>query len=137
LYSASNHRLFSVETTANQRLLLDQIASDLSFKSKDDFYHLSIQVPFISFKFNLHKEIKKRGLAKALKQYQHPSTLLSTVYPEHVWLPWKFDKCPHSYWEDLNNQRKFLDWMGKQLNFKEFSDWYSVTYKVLNKENCV
>jgi hypothetical protein len=59
------------------------------------------------------------------------SKLLSTVYSEHEWLPWKFSKSSHHFWGDLENQRKFLDWVVKQLNYKEFQDWYQVSYKVV------
>jgi hypothetical protein len=59
------------------------------------------------------------------------SNLLAEVYPENEWLPWKFVICPHNYWDDMKNQRKFIDWAAKQLNIKEKSDWYNVTVKCL------
>jgi hypothetical protein len=58
------------------------------------------------------------------------SNFLSEVYPDIDWLPWKFEKCPHNYWNSLKNQRQFMDWAGKELKVKEMSDWYKVTYKV-------
>jgi hypothetical protein len=58
--------------------------------------------------------------------------LLSNVYPDYNWLPWKFAECPLPYWDDVKNQRKFLDWAAKELNIKEMSDWYNVTNKVIN-----
>ena len=48
------------------------------------------------------------------------------VYPEYDWLPWKFEKCPKKYWHDVKNERKFMDWAGKELNVKEMSDWYNL-----------
>lgn len=57
--------------------------------------------------------------------------MLSTVYPEYPWLPWKFAKCPDGYWDDINNQRQYMDWLGQSLGFKELSDWYSIGQKVL------
>jgi hypothetical protein len=65
------------------------------------------------------------------KYHGSPLQLLSEVFPEYEWLPWKFDKCPDNYWNDEKNQRKFFDWAAKQLNIKEMSDWYNVTYKVI------
>ena len=55
---------------------------------------------------------------------------LSIVYPDYDWLPWKFGKCPKNFWENVNNQRKFLDWAGKELGTKDMSDWYKITYEV-------
>ena len=51
------------------------------------------------------------------------------MYPEYEWLPWKFDAAPRHYWESLENQRKFMDWAGKELGIKEMSDWYKVSQK--------
>jgi hypothetical protein len=59
-----------------------------------------------------------------------PSRLLSTLYPEYDWLPWKFDRCPNKFWENVNNQRKFMEWATKELNIKDMSDWYTVSVKV-------
>ena len=56
--------------------------------------------------------------------------LLSAAFPEYEWLPWKFNKCPRNFWDDLKNQRKFMDWAGKELGIKEMSDWYKVMEKV-------
>jgi hypothetical protein len=56
--------------------------------------------------------------------------MLSTVYPEYEWLPWKFRKSPQNYWNDLKNQQKFMDWAGKQLKVNEMSDWYKISYLV-------
>ena len=52
--------------------------------------------------------------------------VLLEAYPEYDWLPWKFEKLPKYYWNNINNVRKFMDWAGKELNVKEMSDWYKV-----------
>jgi hypothetical protein len=59
-----------------------------------------------------------------------PSLLLATVYPEYDWLPWKFYKLPKNYWQDIKNKRKFVEWVGKQWEIKDMSDWYKKTYTV-------
>jgi hypothetical protein len=64
------------------------------------------------------------------KNLNSPMLLLSTVYPEYEWLPWKFVRSQNQFWNDPKNQRKFMDWAGKQLQIKEMSDWYKVTQKV-------
>jgi hypothetical protein len=56
--------------------------------------------------------------------------LVTTAYPDYDWLPWKFAKIPAKYWDDIENQRRFMDHLAKELNIKEFSDWYQVTQKV-------
>lgn len=59
-----------------------------------------------------------------------PYLLLSSVFPEYEWLPWKFAQCPKNYWNDDVNKKKFLDWAGKQLGVNEISDWNKITTKV-------
>ena len=61
-------------------------------------------------------------------------SLLSTLYPEYDWLPWKFAKTPKNYWDSDKNKRKFFDWAGKQLGVKNVEDWNNITSKV-NKIN--
>jgi hypothetical protein len=56
--------------------------------------------------------------------------ILSAVYPDYEWLPWKFTKCPRNYWDHEKNKRKFIDWVSKELKIKEMSDWYNVSFKV-------
>jgi hypothetical protein len=52
--------------------------------------------------------------------------MLSQIYPEYYWLPWKFEKCPQNYWTDIKNQRKFMDWAATQLGVQQTSDWCDV-----------
>jgi hypothetical protein len=56
--------------------------------------------------------------------------LLSTLYPDYDWLPWKFDDCPLQFWTDPKNQKKFIDWAAVELNIKTTSDWYNVSIQV-------
>ena len=78
----------------------------------------------------INKEIENRGGKELLKHYKHPYELLSALYPEQEWLPWKFETPPTHYWKSTDNQRKFVEWVGKQLNIKEMKDWYHVSIKV-------
>ncbi len=62
--------------------------------------------------------------------------MLSTLYPEFDWLPWKWNfGCPKNFWSDLKNQRKCLDWGEKELGIKEKSDWYKISVKVKKTNN--
>jgi hypothetical protein len=58
------------------------------------------------------------------------STLLTESYPDYDWLPWRFVLCPRNYWDDMKNQRKFMDWATKELNINNMSDWYNITFRV-------
>jgi hypothetical protein len=54
------------------------------------------------------------------------------VYPEYEWLPWRFNIVLKGFWDDVKNQKKFMDWAGKQLDYKNREDWFKVTTKVTN-----
>ncbi len=57
---------------------------------------------------------------------------MSSVYPEYEWLPWRFSQVTKGFWNDMKNQRNFMDWAGNQLNYKIREDWYKVSAKVIN-----
>ena len=79
------------------------------------------------------KELKKIGDARIsllLAENTSLYNVISSVYPEYEWLPWRFEKVPKHYWDSLENQRKFIEWAGKELQIKEMSDWYNVSNKV-------
>jgi hypothetical protein len=77
------------------------------------------------------KELLESGGREILDKYNWSSPLLlSAAYPELEWLPWKFASCPQNYWDDVQNQRTFMDWATKKLNIKDMSDWYKVSVKV-------
>jgi hypothetical protein len=84
-----------------------------------------------SKKITCNKDIKDTIGSSLLYQYGHsPFALLSSLHPEYEWLPWKFERCPNEYWDNVNNQKKFVEWAGKQFNVKEMSDWYKVSTRV-------
>jgi hypothetical protein len=56
--------------------------------------------------------------------------LLSKIYPDYNWLPWNFDNNLLNYWEDMKNQKKFIEWVETQLNIKGMTGWYEVSNKV-------
>jgi hypothetical protein len=79
----------------------------------------------------LEQDIIDLGGAVLLMKYNFsPSQLLTSVFPDFEWLPWKFEKCPQNFWSDLKNQRKFLDWAAEKLKINEMSDWYKIQHKV-------
>jgi len=60
---------------------------------------------------------------------QDPSKLLQEIYPEHKWILRKFGTVPKGYWDSLENQRDFVEWLGIKLGFKMMEDWYKVNVK--------
>jgi hypothetical protein len=37
-----------------------------------------------------------------------------------------FVRLPSNYWNKIENQRRFLDWLAQHLGFKQMDDWYKI-----------
>ena len=80
--------------------------------------------------FTIKQIIRRKGM-RILHMYEGSTIrLLSAVYPDYKWLPWKFENCPRNYWNDINNQKNYLEWVAKELNYKNMEDWYNISNKV-------
>jgi hypothetical protein len=85
---------------------------------------------FPRFLFCDHQDIISIGGQSLLAAFPNFFELLSSVFPEYEWLPWKFPSTPKFFWDDVNNQKKFVEWAAKELGVKKLSDWYKVSQKV-------
>ena len=69
----------------------------------------------------------------------------TSVYPTHSWVPWKFSQnSPYGFWDKTENQRAFVEFLCKELQFNAMDDWYRITKRdiiingggaLLNKHN--
>lgn len=50
----------------------------------------------------------------SLMKYHSRLDALRDAYPDHKWLPWKFDHAAPSDWKDTQLQRAFLEWVLSQ-----------------------
>jgi hypothetical protein len=111
---------------------MEWASKELKIKEMSDWYHKSNQVISYFFKkCSFFKDLIDLG-GSFLLVHGAPSLhkLLSVIYPEYNWLPWKFDKSPKFFWGDTKNQRKFMEWASKELKIKEMSDWYQKSHQV-------
>src|SRR5690349_19875294 len=69
------------------------------------------------------KDIIQYGGGGLLKEKYSNSVfkLISTIYSNQEWHPWKFAQIPQGYWDELSNQKKFLDWLGKMYYYTTFT----------------
>src|SRR4051812_46748803 len=95
-----------------------QVAHKQNVKSMEDWYKIT------------REDIVANGGSTLLSKYRDsPFKLITSTYPDHEWLPWKFQNVPKGYWADKSNERKFLDWLHGALRFKDMEDWYKITAK--------
>src|SRR5512138_3298925 len=96
----------------NRIQFLDELAKELGFKSKEQWYHIT------------KSQITNKRGAGLLQLYNNsPSRMLISVYNDHKWIPSKFKTVsPNAkslgYWNLAENRREFLDWLGSKLGFK-------------------
>lgn len=99
----------------NQRELLDRIASNLQIERQEDWYRVS-----------------KRQLA-AMQQdallfyYGSLYSAARSNYPEYEWMPWRFAVLPVKFWDNVENQKKCLEWIGERLGIQTMEDWVKVS----------
>eukprot|EP01114_Cavostelium_apophysatum_P005470 TRINITY_DN1649_c1_g4_i2.p1 TRINITY_DN1649_c1_g4~~TRINITY_DN1649_c1_g4_i2.p1 ORF type:complete len:470 (+),score=99.43 TRINITY_DN1649_c1_g4_i2:214-1623(+) len=106
--------------TKNQRLFLDDAFVELKLKSWEQWYDVK------------RRDITLLGGKPLLLLHKNslPRTLLS-VYPEHKWQLWRFkhEVAPNGFWSDKRNQLDFFENLKKEMNIKEWEDWYKISYK--------
>ena len=111
-----------------KRKFMEKVAKELEINKMSDWYNVSVTVTFLAVFCINFKDFSAVG-GSSLLQANGNSLLkiLSSIYPEFEWLPWRFYNCPQSYWNDPLNQKTFLKWAANQLKIKEMSDWYKVS----------
>ena len=76
--------------------------------------------------------IIKYGGRGLLPLYKNTAcNVIMSLVPESEWLIWKFAKVPSNFWEDVQNQKLFLEHLAKHLKIEKPEDWYNVGYEVL------
>jgi hypothetical protein len=59
--------------------------------------------------------------------------MISAVYPEHEWVPWRFNQVSKGFWNNMENQKQTMAYVAKQLNIKDLNEWYGVTVSQVEK----
>jgi hypothetical protein len=58
-------------------------------------------------------------------------TIVNKLYPGKRFLPWKLDKCPQNFWNKPENQREYIIWLGKELEYDTQEKWYKITGDII------
>jgi hypothetical protein len=103
---------------ANVKEFLDWLGQHLNFKHMDDWYQIT------------RKDIEQNGGNNLLYSFKNsPRILLTSIYPNHTWISWKF-RNSHL----LEDERMdFVEWLGKELKIRDLDDWYRVSISQVNK----
>lgn len=52
--------------------------------------------------------------------------LVSAYLPQLDWKPWLFWRAPMGFWQQAENRRAYLVWLGEELGFCKPTDWYAL-----------
>eukprot|EP01125_Pyxidicula_operculata_P016847 TRINITY_DN5836_c0_g1_i5.p1 TRINITY_DN5836_c0_g1~~TRINITY_DN5836_c0_g1_i5.p1 ORF type:complete len:209 (-),score=23.97 TRINITY_DN5836_c0_g1_i5:502-1128(-) len=116
LYKTTFGRLRSSDLEEHSRFVIG-LQRELGIKELNDWYKIS------------GREItKKEGGRKVMRKHNFSLlSLLQTVYPNEEWLPWKFKRAPHNFWNSIDNQKDYIRWLEKKLGITSLDMWYNVT----------
>ena len=108
---------------SNQRKFMDDLFITLNYINNEDWYNLTNAI------------MRKNKGEYLIKKYKSSSyNLISTIYKEYDWLPWKFKNVETGFWENHENQEKYMIWLFKELKYTKLEDWYTISIRVINKE---
>jgi hypothetical protein len=109
----------------NQRRFFDWSMEQLNLKQMDDWYSTSKDELASLGGTGLLTHRYNDGLSEALRH----------IYPNHTWQPWRFRKCPQSFWQSLQNRKDYFQWLGNELGFTKMDDWYNLTNDIIREKN--
>jgi hypothetical protein len=114
------------DSTENRRSFTDAIGKRLGVNKMEDWYRIT-KLQWVS-----------HGGKKLSRHYAALPKALMDLYPNHSWVPWKFDHwvVPRSYWQKAENRQNALVWLAGELAIGQASDkqaesaqekWYKLT----------
>ena len=117
-------RGFYMKYPHQKRLFFDKLAIKLNIKDPSEWNNVT------------YRTIQLEGGEKILKLYKGSVyKTIKALYPEHDWNMKMRPRVIARYWDDLSNQRTFLNEFEKKLKFKSLDDWYSISHCQFRENN--
>lgn len=83
--------------------LICHVGKELGYTTYADWYDIS------------YEDVIKSGGAGLIRNYSDsPSKLVSSIYSDYKWKMWNFHTTPEHFWNEMENQKNFIDWLGIQ-----------------------
>eukprot|EP01118_Nematostelium_gracile_P016455 TRINITY_DN6819_c0_g1_i1.p1 TRINITY_DN6819_c0_g1~~TRINITY_DN6819_c0_g1_i1.p1 ORF type:complete len:345 (+),score=60.30 TRINITY_DN6819_c0_g1_i1:359-1393(+) len=108
--------------TQMERDFLAHFAKEMDIKQIDDWYHVTVT-----------QICEKRGAGLLANYQSSPSKMITSILSEHNWDLSKFTIKTKVRQDDIDQQRQFIDQLGKVLNITHMEDWYNVSAKQIIK----
>ena len=102
------------DSIENQRDFLNSLMETLDIKNLDELIHVTTNT------------IRSHGGRGLLSKYSSFYIALENIYPEHNWNESILNTYPRNYWKDINNQKKYMMELGKELGIKQIEEWRNI-----------
>jgi len=90
------------------------------------FVKLSFSVPTDFYSIAAHH-------LRSIKVTNNPCELIYRNFPELHWLLWKFCNLPSSFWDKIENQRCFFDWLFHKLKLTSLESWRNIDVEEIKR----
>ena len=111
---------------SNHKLYANWLGEELGYKCPDDWYQLTQKLIMDNY---------GAGLI-VLYYFNSPSKFVKAMFPHIVFFEWKFlGKSSKCFWEEYTNQKQYTDWLGKELGYTCFTDWYQISARLIQDKN--
>jgi hypothetical protein len=109
----------------HHRHVFDTMKSALGVQKPEDWYKVTTKSVINAGGKSIVRHYYDNSLAKALV----------TIYSDHDWQEWRFQKLPIGWWTDIGNQRRYIAWFEKDIGIKSLEDWYATPVKALSERH--
>jgi hypothetical protein len=106
----------------NHKIYIKWLGKQLEYEKMEDWYNITIKL------------ISKNYGGGLLSRYYNnsPFLFLKSIFPEYNWLEWKMSFTSNGFWKNIDNQRKYANWLGVTLGYKTMEDWYLINGIIIN-----
>jgi hypothetical protein len=108
----------------NHKRYAKWLGDKLGYTNQMDWYNITAKLIQINY-----------GHGIIHKYNDSPYLFVKTIFPEYEWKEWLFDVVSNNFWNNINNQLKYVEWLGKELGYKKHEDWYKITQKLIYDNN--
>ena len=100
-----------------QKIALLWLGKKLGYTKREDWYNIS-------------KEKIKENELSGLLTYNEGGhiKLIMSVFNDYTWLEWKFRVVPHNFWDNKENHKRYIIWLGKELGYTKIEHWYKISW---------
>ncbi len=108
----------------NRKRYMGWLADQLGYRTPQDWYPVT-QDDFNANAGNQFLKLYNGSPFQAVKGY----------LPSYPWKEWLFSRVGFHFWDRLENRRRYMRWLGKQMGLRKPADWRGVRLHHF-QENC-